>query len=75
MSEKPCKPKRKNPIGIADLIIYRAGIPPGSGLVSKTANELLTNEIDSQKATAQNGSSSNAVPIKLTQAFPFSEKR
>jgi hypothetical protein len=40
----PCRARSEKLIGMILLIINLAGNPPGSGLVSPMANELLTND-------------------------------
>ena len=63
--------KSEKLMGMMDFIIYRAGKPPGSGLVSLTRYEALTKDMLSKAATAQKGNKNMSMPNRLTQAFPL----
>lgn len=70
----PCSPNNKNPTGMAALIRYLAGNPPGSGLVSPIAKEFIVKCVPSIKPTTHSGIKSSTLPVRLTHAFFFTVK-
>ncbi len=73
-SANPCNSKSEIPIRIANLIIYRAGKPPGSGEPSLTDQDSIPYPQETITISTHHGSKKNKVPNKLTQALSLSEK-
>ena len=61
-------------MGIANFMRYRAGNPPGSGLVSLSKNELWTKSMLVINVTQQKGIKKINVPIRFIKAFIFGLK-
>jgi hypothetical protein len=73
-SESPCTMRRKNHSGIIVFKIYRAGRPPGSGEISRIAQEFMINPLVERMTITEKGIRKTKIPKKSIQALAFFDR-